>query len=331
MSSTIAQRSDKRRPFDPATRKPRKKKVYDLAEAKGRDANRFEWYDAFREANLPLAAKALGFVLSTYGNRFGARNFPGLTLLAANLGIDEKTVRNNLTLLETAGWIRKTSDYDNGPNRIYADVYQLTIPDTFASSKPPKVTSEPPEWAREPEPSEAPQEEPAWILEVGSLDSGIQPTSHLSSNKDTSSAALRAAPGRGRPRINADASTDKGFTESQQEHRPDRTPKRPKESKISEETRAEMSRYFSLIPRLSMDELVDALDKLYDARRGVWKWAHDEMRKEFDEPTGKQDDFYDPETLEKARLMYVKAFLCTSRSGVWHECLTDPLDAVDDA
>jgi hypothetical protein len=332
---TVAVQTHKR-PFDPATRKPRAKKVYDLAEAKGRDASRFEWYDAFREANLPLAAKALGFVLSTYGNRLGDRNFPGLTLLAANLHLDEKTVRNNLILLETAGWLRKTSDYANGPNRIYADVYQLTIPDTFVPSKPPKVATAPPEWAVEPEPTKVEPEEVEWIPEVASLDSGIQPTSHLSSNKDTSSAALRAAPGRGRPRIVADAPTDEGSTESAETPRTDRMPKRRKASTVSEETRAERDGYISLIPRLSVDEVQAVLDKLAGPRWGVWKWAHNEMRKTHGEPPGRtvdgEDiDYYEPETPAKARMMYVQAFMCTSRSGVWHECLTDPLDAAEGA
>jgi len=329
--STIAQRSDKRRPFDPATRKKRAKKVYDTAPAKGRDANRFDWYDAFREANLPLAAKALGFTLSTYGNRFGDRNFPGLARLATNLGLDERTVRTNLTLLETAGWIRKTSDYAQGPNRIYADVYQLTIPDTFVSSKPPKVDPEMPEWAHEPEPTEDEPEEVDWIPETGSLDTGIQPTSHLSNNKDTSSAALRAAPGRQAHGIIAGATTEKVSHKSPTPPRVMSPPKTLKTSKVAPTERADCDHLISLIPHVDEETLYEALRVLRVVQIGTWKWGHDKMRQHFKEPSGNDAQYGDPETLEKARVMYAKALRCTSASGTWHECLTDPLDAAEGA
>lgn len=342
MLTTVTPRADRRAP-DPATRKPRGKSRHVIVEAKGRDAKRGEWLDAFRAANIPDGPKAVGFTMSTYGNKNGGDIFPGNELLAANHHCDEKTIRRHIKVLVTTGWIRKAREYRAGVNREFADEWQLTIPDppiadegTDASQGLAGLD----DWhLREPDDDSGDQWtdlssglDDQWTDLTEPVDEVVQPPSHLPThNWELSHADRRSAPGRDRPRITADAATDEGVTESPKTPRAERVPKQRKVSTVPEETRNERNAYIALIPRLNLDEIMDVLNELYDVREGVWKWAHDEMRKDFKEPTGKQDDYYDPETLEKARVMYVKAFLCTSRSGVWHECLTDPLDALGGA
>lgn len=351
MLTTVTPRADRRAP-DPATRKPRGKSRHVIIEAKGRDAERYPWFKAFRGAPLSDGPKAVGFSLSTYGDNDGSRNFPGLERLAADHHCDEKTIRRHLEVLVKTGWIRKVREYRAGVNRKFADEYQLTIPDAFVPSEDPQWDDVPPEpddpwdlWESEAEPSEPEDQwtdlstgqwgdDDQWTNLSGPLDNLVQPPTDVPTNDwGSSHADLRSAPGRDRPRITAHAATDEGVTEPPKTPRTARVPKQRKASTVSEETRTERDGYIALIPRLSADEVQEVLDELWEVREGVWKWAHDEMRKDSGEQTSKQNggNYYEPETLAKARLMYVKAFLCTSRSGVWHECLTDPLDALDGA
>lgn len=336
---TIAGTVEKRRPFDPATRKPRGKSQHVIVEAQGRDADVRAWRKAFRAANIPDGPKAVGFTMSTYGNNDGSRIHPGNERLATDHHCNELTIRRHIGVLEKTGWIRLTSAHKAAPNRKYSDEYQLTIPDPTLSSKAEDGVGlddwhllEPDDDLENPESDlySGPDDQCTNLIEP--VDKVVQPPSSVPSNRERSSRAVgTTAPGPGGPRITADAATDEGVTESQRTPRTERAPKQRKASKVSDETRTERDGYIALIPRLSVDGVQEVLDELWEVREGVWKWAHDEMRKAHGEPTGKEDVYSDPETPEKARLMYVKAFMCTSASGIWHECLTDPLDAVDDA
>jgi hypothetical protein len=347
VSSTIAQRTVRRAP-DPATRKPRGKSRRVIVEAKGRDADVREWRKAFRAAPIPDGPKALGFTMSTYGNSRGGEIFPGNVRLAADHHCDERTIHNHIKVLVKTGWVRLTSNHRAGARRTDADEYQLTIPDPTLSVEAPREdqdTAGIDDWHLR-EPDEEPDDQwtdfstgpdDHWKDLTAPVDKVVRPPRDVPSNKERLSRAdRRSAPGPGGPRITADAATANGVTESPETPQPERVPKQRKASTVSDETRTERNRYIALIPRLSVDEVQEVLDDLTDVRWGVWKWAHNEMRKTYGEPPGRtvdgEDvDYYEPETPEKARLMYVKAFLCTSKSGVWHKCLTEPLDAVDDA
>jgi hypothetical protein len=340
--STIAQRTVRRAP-DPATRKPRGKSRRVIVEAKGRDAGVREWRKAFRAAPIPDGPKALGFTMSTYGNTDGSRIHPGNERLAVDHHCDETTIGRHIKVLRKTGWMRRVREHRAGAKRGFADEYQLTIPDAPVVAEEPQDGQNPvgPDDWHLIEPDDDPEDYQTNLSTgpddhmtnlPGPVDKDVRPPSSVPSNKERLSRAdRRSAPGPGGPRITADAATANGVTESSETPRPERVPKQRKASTVSDETRTERNRYIALIPRLSVDEVQEVLDELWDVREGVWKWAHDEMRKDYKEPTSKTTgEYYEPETPEKARLMYVKAFMCTSRTGVWHECLTDPLDAVDD-
>lgn len=333
---TIAAVTDKRRSFGTAPRKPRGKSQHVIIEAKGVDTKRGPWLSAFRAANIPDGPKAVGFTMSTYGNNDGSRIFPGNERLAADHHCNELTIRRHIAVLVKTGWIRKTSEHKAGVNREFADEYQLTIPDLALPIGDPDALGADGWHLREPEDDLDWPESDLYTSPddhctnlIGPLDKDVQPPTHLPIPMDASgSGAGTATPGPGGPRITADAATAKGVTES-----PITRTKRPTKktaSKVTPEQRAECNRYVALIPRLDYDDIIDALNDLYDAKYGIWEWAHDEMRKQYNEATSKEADVGDPETLEKARFMLMKALRCSSRNPALEECLTDPLDAVDD-
>jgi hypothetical protein len=338
---TVAAPTDKRRPFDPATRKPRGKSQHIIAEAKGHDADVKTWRKAFRSANIPDGPKALGFTMSTYGNTDGSKVHPGNERLASDHHCNELTIRRHIKVLVKTGWMRKAREYKAGVNREYSDEYQLTIPDPSIQDEVlPSVPGLDGWHLREPEDDlevwesdlyTDPDDQCTNLIEP--VDKVVRPPSYVPSNRERSSRAVgTTAPGRDRPRGDAHAPTAKRSAESQETPQAERVPKQRKTSNVPEENRTERDGYIALIPHLSVDEVQEVLNELWDVRAGVWKWAHDKMRKDYKEPTSKETGhYYEPETPEKARAMYVNAFLCTSASGVWHKCLTDPLDAVDDA
>lgn len=337
----------KRRAPDPATRRPRSKKPIEIVEAKGVDAARFPWTRAFRGSKIPMNAKAVGLVVASYGNADGSSNHPGLTRLARDFDVDEKTIRRHLETLERAGWMRRTHAGRAGLTRKDADDYQLTVPQAVPMpaadhDDPPE---EPPGWVDgEPDPdddqwtkmSTSPNSD-QWTTYDGPVDKIVQTPSSRPTKENhgviSRSGVASATPNGShsdRDGIPADAVTAKRGSSQ-------RKPKQPKlqrqlSDRVSPEDRAKCNGLIGLLPQLDSDETNDALTNLWKYRKGLWVSAYQEMRKKFGgEPLPKsysssEVDCISPDTLEQGRFMYEKALRFMSRDGAWHESLTEPLE-----
>lgn len=343
----------KRRAPDPATRRPRSKKAFEIAEAKGADAARYPWIRAFRGAKVPMNAKAVGFVLASYGNADGTSNHPGLARLARDFDVDEKTVRRHLDTLERSGWVRRTHDGRAGISRKEADDYQLTIPQPSTLSTPDGggFQEEPPGWLDgEPEPDDdqwtnlsTDQAGDQWTIYDRPVDKIVQ-TPRTTPTKEEHGVASRCGVASATPNgsrsdphgIDADAPTAAAAAVSipkQRKPEPGK-PQRELSSRVSPEDRARCNHYIALLPHLDDDEIDDALTNLWVARDRLWVSAYREMRKKFGgaplpKPYRPGDHGYiDPDTPEQARFMYEKALRFMSRDGGWHKSLTDPLEAL---
>lgn len=336
----------KRRAPDPATRRPRSKKPVVIAEAKGADAGRFPWTRAFRGSKIPMNAKAVGLVAASYGNADGSSNHPGLTRLARDFDVDEKTIRRHLETLERAGWMRRTHAGRAGLTRKDADDYQLTIPQAApmlgaADEEPPE---EPPEWQDgEPDPHDDQWTELStssdgdqWTIYDRPVDKIVQ-TPRLLPTKENHGVTSRSGVASATP----DGShSDHGIPADAVTAKRGSSPRKPKQGnlqhrlsdRVSPEDRAKCNDYIRLLPQLDDDQIDAALTLLWDERKGFWISAYQEMRKKFGgEPLPKSYgstgmDYITPDTPRQSRFMYEKALRFMSRDGDWGESLTEPLE-----
>ena len=333
----------KRRAPDPATRRPRSKKAFEVVEAKGADAARYPWTRAFRGAKVPMNAKAVGMVMASYGNADGSNNHPGLARLARDFDVDEKTIRRHLETLERAGWLRRTHDGRTGLSRKEADDYQLTIPQASSmvegNDEPPE---EPPGWVDgEPDPdddqwtnlSTSPDCD-QWTIYDRPVDKIVQTPSRPTKENHgvTSSGGVASATPIGSHSdhgIPADAVTAKRGSSQRKPKQND--PRRQLSDRVSPEDRARCNHYIRLLPQLDDDQVDEALTALWDERRGLWVSAYQEMRKKFGgKPLPRfysRDgvDYIDPDTPEQSRFMYEKALRFMSRDGGWVESTIESL------
>ena len=329
----------KRRAPDPATRRPRSKKTFEIVEAKGADAARYPWIRAFRGAKVPMNAKAVGLALASYGDVDGSKNHPGLTRLARDFDVDEKTIRRHLETLERSGWVRKTHDGRVGMARSNADDYQLTIPQ--ASALPVRDGSEAPAESPEGDGDQwtnlSSGQDDQWTNYDGPVDKNVQtprttPTKHGSSCRCGAATAAPNGSQGDRHGSDADASTAAAAASipSQRKPKPDK-PRRELSDRVSPQDRTLCNRYIALLPHLDDDDIDDALTNLFVSRPGLWISAYQEMCKKLGctplpKPYSPRDHGYvDPDTPEQARFMYEKALRFMSRDSGWDESLTGPL------
>lgn len=344
----------KRRAPDPATRRPRPKKSIEIVEAKGADATRFPWTRAFRNSKIPMNAKAVGLVVASYGNADGSSNHPGLTRLARDFDVDEKTIRRHLETLERAGWMRRTHDGRTGMSRKDADDYQLTIPQTTSTRVADDEDSpeEPPGWVDgEPDPdddqwtnlSTSPDPD-QWTIYDRPVDKIVQTPRTLPTKENhgviSRSGVASATPNGSHsdPRdgshrdhgIPADAVTAQRG--SSQRNLNGNKQRRQLSDRVSPKDRAKCNHYISLLAQLDDDQVDDALWDLWQFEERLWVSAFQEMRKKFGgEPLpkpyrGHEMGYIDADTPEQRRFMYEKALRFMSRDGGWRESLTDPLE-----
>lgn len=341
----------KRRPPDPATRRPRPKKPFEVVEAKGVDADRYPWFRAFRSAKLPLNVKAVGFVMASYGTKAGADNHPGLARLARDLDVDEKTVRRHLEMLERAGWVRRTHEGRAGMSRKDADDYQLTIPQGVGtvSADGDGALEEPPEWLdEEPDPdgdqwtklSTSPGDQ--WTIYDRPVDKIVQtprtlPTeNHGAASCGGVASATPNGSHRDRDGIPADAVTATRIPSQRaaKKTKPQRLTKPPLSEHVAPDDRARCNHYIGLLAHLDDDDVNDGLWALWEHRERMWVWAYGQMRKKFGgaplpKPYVAEDAGYvEPDTPEQARYMYEKGLRLMSRESGWHESLTEPLKRI---
>jgi hypothetical protein len=329
----------KRRAPDPATRRPRSKKTIEIVEAKGVDANRYPWTRAFRGSKIPMNAKAVGLVVASYGNADGSSNHPGLTRLAHDLGVDEKTARRHLESLERSGWMRRTHDGRAGLSRKTADDYQLTIPQALAhtDSSGGDAAEEPPDWL-----DEEPETEgdywtklstgPAgdhWTIYDRPLDKIVQ-TPRTTPTKENQVVTSRCGVAPATPHgshsdqegITAGAATDpRGDRSGEESGKTRGEPVRP-------ERRAQCDDYIAILKHLDEDDVFDVIEELWDSKWRMWIWAYNVMAKAHGIPKVTRDDYEyrEPDTPAQALMVYEKALRLSSKNVDWETVLTEPLD-----
>ena len=69
----------------------------------------FKWRSAIWNSTLSSSAKLACICLSEFANSDGSKCFPSLPTIARVTGLNEKTVRRNLTLAVDAGFIKRTA------------------------------------------------------------------------------------------------------------------------------------------------------------------------------------------------------------------------------
>lgn len=90
---------------------------------------RFDWERILRRCRIPLATKAVGFVLAQYGDVHGRHIRPGTDRLAAICDMGERTVRRHLQALRDLGLIvRVRGGGGCGGVRQQAAEWRLSVP-----------------------------------------------------------------------------------------------------------------------------------------------------------------------------------------------------------
>lgn len=90
---------------------------------------RFEWERILRRCRIPLATKAVGFVLAQYGDVHGRHIRPGTDRLAAICEMSERTVRRHLQALRDLGLVlRVRNGGGRGERGADAAEWRLTVP-----------------------------------------------------------------------------------------------------------------------------------------------------------------------------------------------------------
>lgn len=94
------------------------------------DAIRFTWRKrVVRDASLTHSELRVLLELESYANEDGTNAHPGVNLISAELGINEKTVRRALKHGEELGYVIKTQAGRRGRGRNFADVFALSLPE----------------------------------------------------------------------------------------------------------------------------------------------------------------------------------------------------------
>lgn len=93
-----------------------------------RHVGRFEWERSIRRLRLGHSTKGVALMLATYSDKSGTNAHPGVERLAADLEVDERTVRRHLTRLVDLKLLTKTFEGSSAGRRRLADCYALMLP-----------------------------------------------------------------------------------------------------------------------------------------------------------------------------------------------------------
>jgi hypothetical protein len=91
---------------------------------------RFDWLDKLaREPRLPHLAFRLAYVISGFVNRDSGDAWPGQGRLASEIGVDERTIRNNINRLVELGHLEVTAARGRGNTNRYRPAWAPTDDD----------------------------------------------------------------------------------------------------------------------------------------------------------------------------------------------------------
>ena len=97
----------------------------------------FTWRSAVCDSDLPPTARHVALTLALYMNERGASAYPGATRLSADTALHEDTVRRQLNLLVSSGWLICTQRGGLKGKRRTANVYVGVIPTSWEPSTTP--------------------------------------------------------------------------------------------------------------------------------------------------------------------------------------------------
>lgn len=107
-----------------------------------RPVDKFTWQQkVIRHAGVSATAHHVGLTLSVYADADGSNARPGVDNLARECGVGPRTILRALDELRRALLIDRTYERRQAGRRGWADVYQLTMPETLASRDHPLTRS----------------------------------------------------------------------------------------------------------------------------------------------------------------------------------------------
>jgi Helix-turn-helix domain len=99
--------------------------------------NKIAYFKSLRGVKLPDGAVRVLAILFSYSDPDGGGIRPGVTRLAGDCCMDERSVRRHLTLLADRGFIRQESRGGrSGDGRTRASTYRLCVPDSTGQDSP---------------------------------------------------------------------------------------------------------------------------------------------------------------------------------------------------
>lgn len=117
------------------------------------DSHKFDWHRAIARSGLPQITKLIAYALWDFSDQNGTNAHPGNPLLAEITGFSVVTVKRHMGALRAAQWITRVTRSNAHPDRKWADVYNLTIPE-------PGISQETPDRAEPGIPQEIPDQRP---------------------------------------------------------------------------------------------------------------------------------------------------------------------------
>ena len=112
--------------------------------------SKFEWETSFIQSGITGNAGLIGLLMATLDNGDGRGCRASARSVSRWTGLNEKTVRNNLALLMSSGWLVRTSTGGRRGGRVFSSEYQLAIPEGFYR---PKLSSQQELVSSQPEPA----------------------------------------------------------------------------------------------------------------------------------------------------------------------------------
>jgi hypothetical protein len=101
------------------------------------DSHKFDWHRAIARSGLPQITKLIAYALWDFSDQNGTNAHPGNPLLAEITGFSVVTVKRHMGALRAAQWITRVTRSNSHPDRKWADVYNLTIPEPGISQEMP--------------------------------------------------------------------------------------------------------------------------------------------------------------------------------------------------
>lgn len=101
------------------------------------DSYKFDWHRAMARSGLPQITKLIAYALWDFSDKNGTNAHPGNSLLAEITGFSVVTVKRHMGALREARWIIRVTRSNSHPDRKWADVYNLTIPESGISQGTP--------------------------------------------------------------------------------------------------------------------------------------------------------------------------------------------------